>query len=165
MFFNNFWTIQVIVLHSGGTLKVNGSKIEFIDCNSLTLIAGAGTDYVMDSEKKFRGEGPENKVRPKTTSASLLTYEKLREEHIKDFHSLFNRVNIDLGQSSAQQKSKTTDKRKVDAVEHFDPDLEELLFQYGRYLLISSSRSSLPANLQVLQGWGRVYFLFVSKSI
>jgi alpha-L-fucosidase 2 len=104
----------------------------------------------MDSQKKFKGEGPDSKVRPKTKSASNMSYEDLKAAHIKDFHSLFNRVNIDLGQSSSQQKSKSTDKRKLDAVNHFDPDLEELLFQFGRYLLISSSRSSLPANLQVL---------------
>ena len=139
----------MILVHSGGSLTVNGSNIAFKSCDSLTLIVGAATDYVMDSKRKFRGEGPDSKVRPKTKSASLESYEKLRQEHINDYHSLFNRVSIDLGMSSTQQTSMTTNKRKVQAVDHFDPDLEEIIFQYGRYLIISSSRGSLPANLQV----------------
>jgi len=140
---------QVLVLHSGGSLQQKGSTLEFKDCDSLTLMLGAGTNYAMDSTKKYRGEGPDTKVKPKTKSASTVTYEKLREDHINDFHSLFNRVDLDLGQSSANQKSMTTNKRKVQAVDHFDPDFEELFFQFGRYLMISSSRGYLPANLQV----------------
>jgi alpha-L-fucosidase 2 len=103
----------------------------------------------MDSKKNFRGESPDLKVKSQTKTASSETYNKLREDHIKDFHSLFNRVDIELGNSSAAQKSEPTDIRKVKAVSTFDPDLEELLFQLGRYLMISSSRpGSLPTNLQ-----------------
>jgi alpha-L-fucosidase 2 len=137
------------VLNSGGSLSVNGTTIAFKDCDSLTLIVGAGTDYVMDSKRKFRGDAPDGKVSPKTRTASAIAYEKLRDDHIKDFHSLFNRVDIDLGQSSDQQNSLPTDKRKVQATDKFDPDLEELLFQLGRYFMISASRGFLPANLQV----------------
>jgi alpha-L-fucosidase 2 len=127
---------QSIVQNSGGTVHSNGSTIEFKDCDSITLIIGAATDYVMDSTKHFRGESPD---------------ENLKTEHMKDFHSLFNRVVIDLGNSSVEQESHPTDVRKVSAVSNFDPDLEELFFQLGRYLMISSSRpGGLPANLQVL---------------
>jgi alpha-L-fucosidase 2 len=142
---------QSIVQNSGGTVHSNGSTIEFKDCDSITLIIGAATDYVMDSTKHFRGESPDIKVKSQAKTASSMTYENLKTEHMKDFHSLFNRVVIDLGNSSVEQKSHPTDVRKVSAVSNFDPDLEELLFQLGRYLMISSSRpGGLPANLQVL---------------
>jgi len=144
-----YW--QSIVQNSGGTLYVNGSIIEFKGCDSITVLIGAATDYLMDNKKHFRGESPDLKVKSRTKTASAITYDSLRTDHMKDFHSLFNRVDIDLGNSTAEQKSRPTDVRKVGAVSTFDPDLEETLFQLGRYLMISSSRpGSLPANLQVI---------------
>ena len=80
--------------------------------------------------------------------ASKKSVQDLKAAHIRDHRSLFNRVDFDLGQSSDQQKALPTNKRKVSAYDHFDPDFEEMFFQYGRYLLISSSRGYLPANLQ-----------------
>ncbi|CAG2173225.1 unnamed protein product, partial [Oppiella nova] len=142
---------KVLAQHTGGSLKVNGTVIEFNGCDALTLIVSAGTDYVFDDSKKFKsGEDPAVHVNDWVTKASIKSYESLRTEHLSDFHSLFNRVDVDLGQSSAQQTALSTDKRKVEAVATFDPDFEEMFFQFGRYLMISSSRTSLPANLQGL---------------
>ncbi|CAG2166431.1 unnamed protein product, partial [Oppiella nova] len=142
---------KVLAQHTGGTLKVNGTVIEFNGCDALTLIVSAGTDYVFDDQKKFKsGEDPAVHVNDWVAKASVKSYETLRTEHLSDFHSLFNRVDVDLGQSSAQQTALSTAKRKVEAVATFDPDFEEMFFQFGRYLMISSSRTSLPANLQGL---------------
>jgi len=64
---------------------------------------------------------------------------------------LFNRVRFDLGASPIGVKDLPTPVRKAQAATAFDPEMEALLFQYGRYLLISSSRpGGLPANLQGL---------------
>jgi alpha-L-fucosidase 2 len=64
---------------------------------------------------------------------------------------LFNRVSADFGASSAAQAALPTDQRKLEAFKTVDPGLEALLFQYGRYLMISCSRpGGLPANLQGL---------------
>lgn len=72
-----------------------------------------------------------------------LTYEKLLAEHIADYRKYFDRVSLDLGESSELP----TDERL--AQERKDLGLTELMFQFGRYLLISSSREgTLPANLQ-----------------
>ncbi len=84
-------------------------------------------------------------------TASGSDYEALKSDHIRDFQSLFNRVTIDFGRSNADQLATPTDERKVNAAKIVDPELEALLFQYGRYLLISCSRpGGLPANLQGL---------------
>ncbi|CAG2172714.1 unnamed protein product [Oppiella nova] len=142
---------KVLVQHTGGSLKLNGAFIEFNGCDALTLIVSAGTDYVFDDQKKFKsGEDPAISVNAWIKKAADKSYESQRTEHLSDFHSLFNRVDVDLGQSSAQQMALPTDKRKVEAVATFDPDFEEMFFQFGRYLMISSSRTSLPANLQGL---------------
>ena len=68
-----------------------------------------------------------------------------------DYQSLFNRVTLDLGDSTAKQRAAPTNLRKVDASQSTDPELEALMFQLGRYLMISCSRpGGLPANLQGL---------------
>ncbi len=70
---------------------------------------------------------------------------------MQDFQSLFNRVSLDLGDSSDAQKALPCDARKGQAAKTVDPEFEALFMQYGRYLLISCSRpGGLPANLQGL---------------
>ena len=75
------------------------------------------------------------------------TYEDLKNAHIADYQNLFQRVSIDLGVTDAVQQP--TDERIKKFSQQHDPQLVALYYQYGRYLLISSSRpGSQPANLQ-----------------
>ena len=145
------YEVWLNVLNDGGTLRTNGSTLTFTNCNGLTLIVAAGTDYAMDYAKGYRGENPHVTVTKLTQKAATKNYAALKAAHEKDFHSLFNRVTLNLGKSSAEQIALPTDQRKLKAAEKVDPQLEELLFQYGRYLLIACSRpGGLPANLQGL---------------
>jgi alpha-L-fucosidase 2 len=142
---------QLLAINDGGSLQTNGSTLEFSNCNSLTLVIAAGTGYAMDYAKNYRGEDPHARVTEQVDSAAKKKYAALKAAHEKDFHSLFDRVALDLGKSSPEQIASPTDKRKVLAATTVDPQLEALLFQYGRYLLISCSRpGGLPANLQGL---------------
>jgi alpha-L-fucosidase 2 len=142
---------QLLAIHAGGSLQANGSTLAFTNCDSLTLFIAAGTDYAMDYAKKYRGPDPHARVTKQVESASAKNYDALKVAHEKDFHSLFDRVSLNVGKSSAEQIALSTDQRKIKAVGTVDPQLEELLFQYGRYLLISCSRpGGLPANLQGL---------------
>ena len=146
-----FYESQVIVLNDGGDLNANDDKITFKGCDSLTIILGAGTSYVLDYEKKFQGEHPHNKLTTQMKTAAAKSFGQLQDEHLKDYLSLFGRVELDLGRSSDQHRKLTTDERiKAYASEGHDPGLEAMLFQYGRYLLMSCSRDLLPANLQGL---------------
>jgi alpha-L-fucosidase 2 len=142
---------QVVVLNDGGQIKTEDNKITFNECNTLTILLGAGTNYIMDYEKKFQGEHPHLKLTTQMDSASKKIYSQLREAHVKDYLSLFGRVELNLGQTSPELTKLTTDNRlEVYKNDGNDPELEALLFQYGRYLLMSCSRDSLPANLQGL---------------
>jgi len=142
---------QLIALPDGGSMQTNGATLEFKNCNGLTLIVAAGTDYAMDYARHYRGEPPHTRVSKQVEKAAAKKYDDLKARHEKDFHSLFDRVALDLGKSSAKQLELPTDVRKAMAVGTTDPGLEELLFQYGRYLLISCSQpGGLPANLQGL---------------
>ena len=106
----------------------------------------------MDYTNQYRGEDPHARVTKLSFGQRRQSnYEHAGAAHEKDFHALFDRVALNLGRSSAEQIALPTDKRKVQAATKVDPQLEELLFQYGRYLMISCSRpGGLPANLQGL---------------
>jgi len=142
---------QVVIVPEGGNATAHDGIIDFKACNSLLLLVGAGTSYVMDASRKFQGEDPQEAVTQRLANAKKYTFDELRAAHEKDYLALFGRVYLNLGCSTPQQKAMPTDKRRAAAAQITDPELESLLFQYGRYLMISCSRpGGLPANLQGL---------------
>jgi len=142
---------RVIVLNTGGSVAATATGIDFKGCDSLTILAAAGTNYVMDFSRNYKGEDPHARVSSQLLNAAKQPFAGLMAAHLKDYRSLFDRTAIDLGESTPAQRALPTDKRRLEAAKTTDPELEALLFQYGRYLLIASSRpGSLPANLQGL---------------
>jgi alpha-L-fucosidase 2 len=146
---------QLLVLNHGGAVSLvtdtNSTRIEFKDCDSLTLFVAAGTDYAFNHTKNYHGEDPHARVTAQMDAAAKKSFAELKAEHIQDYQTFFNRVSADFGKSSEAQTSLPTDQRKLEAFKIVDPGLEALLFQYGRYLMISCSRpGGLPANLQGL---------------
>jgi alpha-L-fucosidase 2 len=138
---------QLWVLNEGGTLAAEGNHLLLSNANSVTLLLAAGTSFLNDPLRNWRGEPPHQRVKQRLESAARKSFAQLREAHVADYQRLFNRVSLTLGSSKA---SVPTDARLA-ARKAGTPDsgLEALLFQYGRYLLISSSRpGGLPANLQ-----------------
>ncbi|RYG24991.1 glycoside hydrolase family 95 protein [bacterium] len=138
------------VLHpEGGGLAPSSGRDSFAGADAVTIFVSAGTNYTLDPSHGYRGTSPLPDVLSRVLGGSH--YDRLRSAHERDFRSLFDRVKLDLGRSTPAQRVMPTDKRKLLADKTADPELEETLFQYGRYLLISSSRpGGLPANLQGL---------------
>lgn len=146
---NLSYEAQLAVMNDGGTLVTGEKQICFKNSNSVTLILSAGTNFVQDRTKGWKGEAPHDAVTQRLDRALNRKWSDLLNEHIRDYQSLFNRVSLDLG-PSVDQKLTTTD-RILKQQNHTGVDLglEQLLFQFGRYLMISTSRpGSVPANLQ-----------------
>ena len=140
---------RVLVLNEGGAAGVKGEKIAFKGANSVTVLLDAGTDFIQDRAKGWHGELPHRALVARIEAASRIPYAKLLAEHLNDYRPIFGRVSLDLGPSP--QGKLPTDERllELNRTHTPDPGLEVLLFQYGRYLLIASSRpGGLPANLQ-----------------
>jgi alpha-L-fucosidase 2 len=138
---------QVLVLHQGGSLATAGDAISFKGVDSLTLLLDAGTDFVQDRRRGWHRQLPHEAITRRLDRRAQIPYPKLLADHVGDYRALFSRVTLDLGPVAAAP----TDLRLVNLNQTGvpDPGLEALLFQYGRYLLIASSRSGgLPANLQ-----------------
>jgi alpha-L-fucosidase 2 len=120
--------------------------------DSLTVLVLAGTNYLPDRSHHWRGEDPHIRIAKDLEALLGTPYREMRQKHIDDYRRLFDRVRLNLGTTAAATRDLPTDQRLAQYAKGApDPELEALFFQYGRYLLISSSRpGSLPANLQGL---------------
>jgi alpha-L-fucosidase 2 len=124
----------------GGIVTSGGDSIRIVKANSVIIYLTAATDYF--------GKDPLAVSAGQMESVSKRLYTDIKKDHIVDYQSFFKRVSIDLG--SGVGNYFTTDAR-ITAMQngYTDTDLIELYYQFGRYLLISSSRpGDLPANLQ-----------------
>ena len=138
---------RVVVANEKGSLKSSGKDIVIEKADSVTILLSAATSFANSPEKNWRGEMPSKKLDRIFSAVAKKTYAQLKEDHIADYQSLFSRVKVNFGPSRGDQP---TDKR-LTAYQNdtADPGLDALFYQYGRYLLISSSRpGGLPANLQ-----------------
>jgi len=142
----------VRVLHSGGSVKGDGDVLVFAGCDSLTLLLAARTDYAPKYEANWRGQPPAPIVAKDIAAAEAKSVEELRQAHLADLAPLLGRVRVDWGRSEAATHALPTDARLAAYAQGAsDPELEQTMFQYGRYLLASCSRpGGLPANLQGL---------------
>ncbi|WP_330342152.1 glycosyl hydrolase family 95 catalytic domain-containing protein [Streptomyces sp. NBC_00557] len=137
---------------SSGTIAVDGTAISFSGCKDLTVVVSGGTNYVPDAAAGFRDPSldPERLARTKVRNAAAHSASTLLHTHVADFRPVFEQLDIDLGTSSAAQRSLDTwqrvQARYRDDVP--DPELEAAYLQFGRYLMISGSRGSLPMGLQ-----------------
>lgn len=132
---------QVKALAEGGSIRQNKESLSVENADEVVLIADLRTDFV-PGEMKETALSALNKAEQKG-------FDLLREEHQSDFSRLFNRVSLSLGEEK-KDLLPTDERLKLLKEGKNDPELVALFFQYGRYLLISSSRlnSPLPANLQ-----------------
>jgi len=136
------------VISQGGKAVSADDKVHFTG-DSVTIYLAAATDYVMDPAKQFRsGVDPADTVKAQLASVATKEFDAVRVAHVEDFQKLMGRVELDIG-AAPEGKAIT---ERLDAYKNGaqDTHLEALMFQYGRYLLISSSRGFLPANLQGL---------------
>ncbi len=130
------------VIAKGGRVIGSGDTLRVENADEAMLLLAAATDY--------RGKDPTAICRKQIGEASTKTFEAICRAHVVDHQRLFRRVDLDLGKTAAA--ALPTDER-LEAVRKGgeDPHLIALYFQYGRYLMISCSRSgSMTANLQGL---------------
>lgn len=128
------------ILSESGTLSSGGDSIRIEKANSVVILLTAATDYFAPD--------PASRALERLEKVSARPFADIKNDHVADYKSYFNRLSIDLGSSDGNYF--TTDAR-IAAMQngYHDTDLIELYYQFGRYLLISSSRpGGLPANLQ-----------------
>jgi alpha-L-fucosidase 2 len=162
---------RALVRHAGGTVEAMDGKLAFQNVDTLTVYLDAGTDYINQRDKNWRGEHPSRAIKERLAKAAATSFADLLAAHVEDYQSLFNRVAIGLGKTPPDIAKLPTNQRlnsyrggeltkAKDSIYDGqndapnlkgkpDPELEALVFQYARYLMIACSRpGDLPANLQ-----------------
>jgi len=137
---------QVKVVNDGGYITIEGGRIQVKKANSVTLLLTAATNYNISSDT-YIGENAEQlhiNILKRIDRAASRSYQTLRSDHIRDYKSLFDRVKLDL-----DTKIPVITTNELVSNNRESRYLDVLYFQYGRYLMISSSRGvNLPSNLQ-----------------
>ncbi len=140
------FTAHLQVDPGDGKVHAKEDRLSISNANSVTLLLAGATSYV---NQKDASGNPDERCENDIASVKSKSYEEIRSEHIAEHQSLFQRVDMNLGDTDAEKLP--TDERLAAVKEGAsDPGLVALYFQYGRYLLMGSSRpkSALPANLQ-----------------
>ncbi|MFD1955543.1 glycoside hydrolase N-terminal domain-containing protein [Paenibacillus thailandensis] len=139
---------RLAVTAEGGRITLTDNGIRVVGATEAFLYFSAATSFNgFDRVPGRDGKDPGPIVAGYIAGALSAGYAKLREAHAADYRSLYGRVNIRLGESAAPADMDTD--ARISEYGASDPGLVELLYQYGRYLLISSSRpGTQPANLQ-----------------
>jgi hypothetical protein len=145
------FAVRIKVKAKGGTIAMKGNSLVVSGSKDVKITLAADTDYKINYDPDFTDPKAYTGVDPRQTTGKWISearsWNKLLKAHVKDYRNLFGRVSFDLAGPS---NDIPTDERLA-AYREGTPDqgLEELYFQYGRYLLIASSRpGNLPANLQ-----------------
>lgn len=125
----------------GGSKRQIGDQIQVVNADEAWI-------YI-DMETNVSFNKPKDEAKRKLAEAMSSTYSEIRAAHVSDYQSLMNRTSLNLGKSTEAQRAMSTGDRRKALANAFDPELLSLYFQFGRYLLIASSREgTMAANLQ-----------------
>ncbi|WP_371792686.1 glycoside hydrolase family 95 protein [Streptomyces sp. NBC_01471] len=138
-----------------GTVAFEGADITFAGCSEVLVVIAGGTDYAPDPATGYRNPGadPHTIATGRLSAAARAGGSALLSAHLADYQPLYNRMTVELGTSTDAQRSLDTWSRLTALGAQgapSDPELEAAYLQFGRYLMISGSRDSVPLNLQGL---------------
>lgn len=149
------FAIRMTALNKGGTVTAKEGKLIIKDADEVVVLVTADTDYKMNFNPDFKdakayvGKNPTTSTHLKMENAVKKGYNNLLRDHEMDYTALFNRVKLSLNPDIASRNIPTNQRLTEYRKGQSDYYLEELYYQYGRYLLIASSRAGdMPANLQ-----------------
>ena len=156
--------MRVRVVAPGSRMRAVATGMEFAGAHEAVILIGAASSFNgYDRSPSRQGVDPAARTRPAVEKAAGRSYRELRSAHVADYKSLFDRVTLELGEST-DQSALPLPERLAKFGNGADAPLAALYFQYGRYLTIASSRTgSQPMNLQglwnvdVIPPWGGAY--------
>ena len=155
-----------------GKIEQTDNGLRVYSTDEVYFVLSMATSYNgFDKSPSSEGKDQSAKTTKQLTKALEFTYPDLKQRHIKDYNKLFSRVELTLG-SNSEQEALSTDKRIIEFAKKNDPSLAALLFQYGRYLMISGSRpGGQPLNLQgmwnkdVFPAWAGSYTMNINAEM
>lgn len=148
------YEVTARILLKGGKVGGESDRLKVEGADEAIILLTCGTSFVLDHAKGYRGADPREAAK-RLDAAAKKSYPDLKAAHVADYRKYFRRVSLGLGTSDAA-KLPTDERLKNYGDGRRDPAFAALFYQYGRYLLISSSRpdNPLPANSQGIWGDG-----------
>ena len=141
------YAARLRVLNKGGDVSLQGNDLKVSEADEVTLVVTAATDY--HGFAGLQSDDPWDLTLAQLKKASTKSFKSLLEAHTEDYQKYFRRVSLQLASTAGQAADKPTPERIRLNKDNPDPSLAALYFNFGRYLLISSSRAGgLPPNLQ-----------------
>ena len=167
-----FFESQLKANLKDGKLRINGNSLEIINSSEVVFVLSSATSYNgFKKSPSKEGLDPHSIAGQNLKAAVLKPYENLKNAHEKDYHQLFDRVLLNFD-SKNNYDTVPTDRRIISFAHDNDPGMVELLFQYGRYLMISGSRlGGQPLNLQgiwndmVIPPWNSAYTININTEM
>lgn len=151
------FNVRIKMVAKGGKIQRAGGRLSIKGADEVMFLLTADTDYKLNFDPDFNdplayvGVDPDKKTEAWLGAATKMDYKRLLDRHLEDYQPIFDHVRLQIGDGLRPDLHKATADRLADYRKGIeDHYLETLYFQYGRYLLISSSRDNLPANLQGL---------------
>jgi len=157
--------VSIKIVGGGGTIKQQNNELVVMNANAVTIYVSEATSFNgFNKSPGKEGKDPSIEAKANLNKALQKSFSQLKATHIKDYQSLFKRVDLNLGVDLQKVKQPTDERLKLYAPSRDDYQLQALYYQFGRYLMIASSRpGSRPTNLQgiwndqVQPPWGSNY--------
>ena len=140
-----YYCARTKLISDGGNISSGNNRLNVEGADSVTMITAIRTNFI-DSQTCNGDEKGDCAKDMKRVEG--MSYDELYKRHSEDFSSLIHRVDVDLGGDSSVSNAKTTEQLISEFSKTNDPKMVKLLYQYGRYLMISGSRGAQAMNLQ-----------------
>ena len=138
--------VRIILPRGGKVCSEDGKSLAVSGADEAVILLAMKTDYF--------GDDIEAVLSTQMEAAAAKSYKQLKSSHIEAYRKLFGRVEVDFGHDAERERMAIPERLAAFNKDHCDPSLMSLYYQFGRYLLISSTRpGTLPPNLQGL--WAR----------
>lgn len=154
---------RILILADGGTVQKEDGSVIVKKADACRVLVSLATDYALDSARGWKGQAPAKKNEAILARAMQVSSRRMRAEHQEAYAGQYGRVSLNLGETEKATAQLPIDKRlkryrsAESQTSSPDPDLEELIFNFGRYIIISSSQpGNLPANLQGLWNYSLI---------
>lgn len=159
---------RVNVFNSGGQVDIQNNRIIVSNSDYVTFVLAADTDYKPEYPT-YTGTNPQQTTQDILQAVESKSYQDFYYTHVSDYTPLYNRMALEINNEAGSSNTPTDERLAYYKSDNEDFGLEALLFHYGRYLMISSSRpGDLPANLQgvwnnrLYPGWNSDYHLNIN---
>jgi alpha-L-fucosidase 2 len=146
---NRRYCVRIKVLNEGGKVAAKDDRLKVTGADAATVVYAAATEYLPEPPE-YRGADPEALTRSHVDRAAEKGYLKLKKAHVADYRRLYDRVKLTMAGDPEMEEQPSNKRWEALRSGHADDTgLKVLLFNLGRYLIISASRpATLPSHLQ-----------------